>query len=78
MTETSQQVREEYVQLALASYPSMLSIINHMTEAELHAALSLESSTNRRGTIMRRMIGRLVALQTAQYRQQLQEMYHAP
>lgn len=78
MTETSQQVREEYVQLALASYPSMLSIINYMTEPELHAALSLESATNRRRTIMDRMIGRLIALQSTAYRQQLQEMYHAP
>ena len=71
-------VREDYVRLALESYPSMLSVLRYMTEAELHAALELESATNRRATLINRMIGRLVALQTASYRQQLQEKYHAP
>lgn len=71
-------VREDYVRLALESYPSMRSVIAKMTEAELHAALELESATNRRATIINRMIGRLIALQTASYRRQLQERYHAP
>lgn len=71
-------VRQEYVQLALESYPSMISIIGYMTEAELHAALTLESETNRRKSIMHRLIGRLVRIRELQYRQQLKEAYNAP
>lgn len=71
-------VRQEYVQLALESYPSMIEVIGSMTEDELHAALSLESATNRRKSIMNRLIGRLVRIHELRYRQQLKEMYHAP
>ncbi len=74
----SEPVRQEYVQLALESYPSMISIIGYMTEAELHAALSLESETNRRKSIMNRLIGRLIRIHELQYRQQLREAYNAP
>ena len=74
----NESIRQEYVQLALESYPSMISIISHMTEEELHAALQLESESMRRQSIMNRLIGRLVRINARNHKQQLKEQYNAP
>lgn len=67
--------RANYVSLATASYRELSIVINSLTENELREALTLESQTTRRATMMQRMIGRLVRLNEIEYKAKLEKEY---
>jgi len=51
-------------------------LIGELTEAEVFAALELESGSQRRASIIDRLISRAVRLNELKYSKQLKEKYH--
>lgn len=69
-------VRKAHLAQALDSYPSLKGIVNQLTEEEVMEALRIESSTQRRTSIVLRLIARATRLNEVRYRSQLKEKYH--
>lgn len=63
------------VQQALHSYSTLLQVSNVLTEAEVLAALDIESKTQRRRSIIDRLIARASRLNEINYTKQLKEKY---
>jgi hypothetical protein len=69
-------VRKFLIGQALESFSALCSHINDMTEEEVLAALDLECGTNRRRSLIDRLIQRAVRLNEIRYTSQLKEKYH--
>jgi hypothetical protein len=68
-------LRQWYVDRALESYASLTEVINDLTEPEVMAALDLEDATQRRRTIVERLMQRAVRLRTLAASKDLKERY---
>lgn len=64
------------VSVALVSVRSLMSVINDMSEKEVLSALTLESESRRRQSILRRLFGRAARLNEQQYVNQLRRKFH--
>lgn len=69
-------VRKWYVDKALHSVRSMMEVINHLTPAEITAALDIESASRRRVQVTQRLIGRAVKINELQFTTTLMEKYY--
>lgn len=70
------EVRKWYVGQALRSYKSLNEVISELTEQEVYAALNLEAATQRRKTVVDRLISRAARLNEIVFTRQLKEKYH--
>ena len=70
------EVRKWYVGQALRSYKSLNEVVSELTESEVYAALNLEAATQRRRTIVDRLISRAARLNEVIFNRQLKEKYH--
>jgi hypothetical protein len=61
---------------ALHSASQLNQVINDLTEAEVLACLDLEAASQRRESIISRLISRAVRLNEVSYQRQLKEKYH--
>jgi len=71
-------LRQWYVTRALESFLSLTEIINQLTEEEVLAALELEDATQRRRSIVERLLQRAVRLRTLAVSKDLKERFHGP
>jgi hypothetical protein len=62
-------IRPWYVSQALGSVSQLHAVLQDLTEAEVAACLDLEAATQRRRSVLRRLIGRAVRLRAAQLQQ---------
>lgn len=69
-------VRTWFVSEALQSARRLQEIIDELSEEEVIAALELESQSQRRRSIIDRLISRAVRLNEIKYVVQLKEKYH--
>ena len=69
-------VRKWYISQATGSFATLRTVISHLTLEEVLAALDLESQTQRRQTLIERLISRAVRLQELAFKQQLEEKYY--
>ena len=69
-------VRKACVDQALTSYPSLKAIVNELTEEEVMAALTIESATRRRQSIVLRLIARANRLNEVRYVAELKKKFH--
>jgi len=67
--------RKAYVRAALSSYKELSTVINELTEGELHAALSVESQSQRRPAVLKRMVRRLTRLIEIRAKDELTRRY---
>ena len=72
-----QKVREWYVNQALLSVSTLNQVLGELTVGEIMACLDLESQSDRRKSIIVRLIKRAVKLNEIEYAVQLQERYAA-
>ncbi len=72
----SKSVRKWYVSEALVSYRRLLSVVDELTLAEVTACLDLESATQRRRSVLDRLITKAVQLNVIVLTQALTEKYH--
>lgn len=70
------QVRQWHVTEALSSMRRLHELLDELTEAEVLAALELESGSQRRASIIDRLISRAVRLNELNYSTSLKEKYH--
>lgn len=70
------EVRQWYVSEALSSMRRLAEIIDELTEEEVLAALELEAGSQRRSSIVDRLISRATRLNEIKYSTQLKEKYH--
>lgn len=61
---------------ALRSYGALVSVLDGLTEEEVLACLQLEAGSQRRESILNRLISRAVRLNEITYSRQLKEKYH--
>jgi hypothetical protein len=72
-------VRKWYVSEALTSFARLSELLPELTEEEVLACLRLESASNRRGTVIDRLISRAVRLNEIAYAAKLKkEFSHDP
>lgn len=69
-------VRKWHLAQAIQSYSTLRTVVNQLTSEELIAALELESNTQRRPSIINRLISRASRLKEIEYTRQLKEKYH--
>lgn len=69
-------VRKWYLNEALASVRRLAEVIDELTSAEIMACLDLEASTQRRRSVIDRLIAQAVRLDGIQLNKRLQEKYH--
>lgn len=69
-------VRKWYIARALESFTGLTTHINELTEDEVLACLKLEAATQRRSTVIDRLISRAVRLREISYSSQLKEKFH--
>lgn len=69
-------VRKWHLDQALESFPSLMKVINELTEEEVIAALDLEVASCRRRSLIDRLISRAIRLNEISYSRQLKEKYH--
>lgn len=69
-------VRRYYINQALVSYKNLTSTLDELTEEEVLACLRLEASSQRRQSILDRLISRAVRLNELTYNRQLKEKFH--
>jgi hypothetical protein len=70
------EVRKWYVGQALESFTRLNEVISELTVEEVYACLDLEAGTQRRTSILNRLISRAVRLNEVSFNRQLQEKYH--
>jgi hypothetical protein len=68
--------RRFYIDKALSSYTGLLSVLEELTEDEVLACLKLEAASQRRRSIINRLISRAVRLNELLYSRQLKEKFH--
>lgn len=69
-------IRKWHLAQATYSYTTLCTVINQLTLEEVLAALNLESQSQRRKTILNRLIARASRLKEIEYTRQLKEKYH--
>ena len=70
-------VRRFLLSQATGSYSTLRTVVNQLTLEEAIAALDLESQSQRRKSILTRLIARASRLQEIEFTRQLKEKYHA-
>ncbi len=70
--------RQWRVTEALSSMRRLNELIDDLSEEEVIAALELESGSQRRRSIVDRLISRAVRLNELKYAKYLKEKYHGP
>jgi hypothetical protein len=60
----------------LSSYSALNEALPRLTEPEVLAALDLEAASQRRRSVLDRLISRAVRLNELEYQRQLKEKYH--
>lgn len=70
------EARQWMVSEALSSMRRLNDLIDELTEVEVIAALELESGSQRRSSIIDRLISRAVRLNELKYSANLKEKYH--
>lgn len=68
-------VRDDFVQAAVGAAPELSRVLTQLTLEEALTALDLEAATNRRSWTLRRLIGRVVAIESMQRRESLSRRY---
>jgi hypothetical protein len=68
-------VRSWYVHEALTSFARLSDLLTELTEEEVLHCLKLESASNRRGTVINRLISRAARLNEIRYVAQLRKDY---
>lgn len=76
MSAPKKKIRDWYVGQALESYSRLTEVLLELTEAEVLAALKLESQSRRRRSITDRLISRAVRLKEVEYAAQLRVQFH--
>ncbi len=71
----AEEPRSEYVSAAIDSYVSLQRVINKLREDEVDAALELESASQRRQALIRRLIRRKVRLVEIRTKKELEMKY---
>jgi len=61
---------------ALSSYSALVRVLDKLTEEEVLACLHLEAGSQRRESVLNRLISRAVRLNEIKYASQLKEKYH--
>lgn len=69
-------VRKFYVTQALVSYSSLIRTLDDLTEEEVLACLKLEAASQRRRSVLDRLISRAVRLNELSYNLRLKEQFH--
>jgi hypothetical protein len=69
-------VRRWYLDQALVSYKRLNEVLNELTAEEVTACLDLEAGTQRRRSVLDRLISRAVRLNEIKFNQALQEKIH--
>jgi|GEM_PF-1851787 len=69
-------VRIWYVARALESFTGLTEHLNDLTEDEVLACLELEAGTQRRSSVIDRLISRAVRLRELSYSAYLKEKFH--
>lgn len=72
---TQPEIRQWYISRAVESFTSLDAVLMKLTETEVLHALDLESKSQRRQTILTRLIQRAVRLKERSYAQELKEKY---
>ena len=70
------EVRKWHLAQATTSYSTLRTVVNQLTLEEIHAALELESQTQRRVSIINRLIARAARMAEVNTTRQLKEKYH--
>jgi len=70
-------VRKWHTSRATESFATLRTVINDLTLEEVIAALTLESQSLRRASIINRLISRASRLKELEYTRQLKEKYRA-
>lgn len=68
-------VRKWYLDQALSSFVRLNEVLNDLTEAEVLACLDLEGASQRRRSVIDRLISRAVRLKEIETNRQLKEKY---
>lgn len=68
--------RRWYIAQALKSYTGLVEVLDELTEDEVLACLKLEAGTQRRSSVINRLISRAVRLRELSYSCQLKERFH--
>lgn len=76
MSVPKKQVRDWYVSEALSSMMRLNELLLELTEDEVIAALTLESQSRRRRSIVDRLISRAVRMNEVNYSTTLRNKYH--
>lgn len=69
-------VRRWYIRKALESFQSLKSVLNELSEEEIITALDLESASQRRLSVIERLISRAIRLRELSYATQLKDKYY--
>ena len=72
----SKSIRKWYLSEALVSYRRLLTVIDELTLAEVTACLDLEAATQRRRSVLDRLITKAIQLNVISLTQALTEKYH--
>ncbi len=70
--------RSWYIATALDSFKRLNEVLGKLTPEEIIACLELEASTQRRRSVLTRLISRAVRLNEIAFSNSLQEKFHAP
>lgn len=68
--------RKWYIDQALQSFLRLNEVLGDLTEAEVLACLNLEAASQRRRSVIDRLISRAVRLREIEYNRQLKEKFH--
>lgn len=74
--ETESVVRKHYISAALENFVQLNSVLDQLTETEVYACLDLEAASQRRRTLIDRLISRAVRLNEISLNIKLKEKYH--
>ena len=70
------EVRKWYVGEALKSFVRLNEVLSELTEGEVVACLDLEAASQRRRSVLDRLISRAVRLKEIEFNRQLKEKYY--
>ena len=76
MQTQSDSVRQWHISQALDSFQSLQAVLNDLTEAEVIRCLELESASQRRSSVIDRLISRAVRLRELTYAAYLKEKFN--
>lgn len=68
-------VRKWYISEALTSFVRLNEVLHELTEREVMACLDLEAATQRRRSVLDRLISRAIRLKEIELNRQLKEKY---